>query len=481
MNFLSVRQNLSGAKRSAYKIAAIYIVVSAIWIVFTDELIRFFIKDIETFVEFEILKAFLFVLVTGFILYKLILRDFGKIARLHEERENVFKILQESEKKNRTLLNLIPDAIYRIDSNGNLLDFNIKDEKYKFLLSQDLTGKSIVEVLPDSISDAVMMFVKKAIGSGELQIHEFSLDMDGETRYYEARFLSIQHDEVAVIVRDFTDKQKTEELTHKQQQQLVQADKMANLGIMVSGVAHEINNPNNYILLNGKIVSRMWNDIAPVLEDYYKRKGEFDLAGMPYSRAHKRLGKLIKSIPEGARRIQQIVQTFKDFARQDTGELNQVVHINKVLESSIVILNNLIKKSTDHFNVEYGKNIPAIIGNNQQIEQVIVNLITNSCQALNNKENKIHIYTQYDKGSDKITLEVKDKGIGIPEQNLKFIFDPFFTSKRDSGGTGLGLSIAYKIIKNHGGQLVVESSPEEGTNVKVDLPVMANNYIQGPD
>jgi len=131
--------------------------------------------------------------------------------------------------------------------------------------------------------------------------------------------------------------------------------------------------------------------------------------------------------------------------------------------------------------VEYGKNIPAIIGNNQQIEQVIVNLITNSCQALNNKENKIHIYTQYDKGSDKITLEVKDEGIGIPEQNLKFIFDPFFTSKRDSGGTGLGLSIAYKIIKNHGGQLVVESSPEEGTNVKVDLPVMANNYIQGPD
>jgi len=253
---------------------------------------------------------------------------------------------------------------------------------------------------------------------------------------------------------------------------------MATLGIMVSGVAHEINNPNNYILLNGKIISRMWNDVLPLLKDYYERNGEFNLAGMPYTRAHKKIGKLIEGIPEGAQRIQQIVQTFKDFARQDTGELNQEVDINKVLESSIVILNNLIKKSTDHFKVEYGKNIPLFIGNSQQIEQVIINLITNSCQALPGKKHAINVITFCEKESGKITLKVEDKGIGIPKQDLKFIFDPFFTSKRDSGGTGLGLSIAYKIVQNHGGQLMVKSSQGEGTNIAVELPVAENREAE---
>jgi len=249
---------------------------------------------------------------------------------------------------------------------------------------------------------------------------------------------------------------------------------MATLGIMVSGVAHEINNPNNFILLNGKIVSRMWNDVLPILEDYYKREGEFKLAGMPYTRAYKKIGKLIEGIPEGARRIQQIVQTFKDFARKDTGELNQQVSINNVLKSAVIIINNLIKKSTDSFHISYGNNIPMFIGNSQQIEQVIINLITNSCQALPNKECKINVNTFYRPESQIIILNVQDEGNGIPEQYIKYIFDPFFTSKRDSGGTGLGLSIAYKIVRNQGGLLSVKSTPGEGTTATVELPAAVN-------
>jgi len=471
-------KRIFGIKRPALKIAAIYILIGALWVILTDELIGLITQDIERFVEYEILKASMFILVSGIILYRLILRDFRKIKQLHEERKRVIDNLQESEIKNRTLLNLIPDTIFRIDSKGIFLDSNITDQKNVYFISQDVIGKSIFDILPGKIADAAMMYVNKAIQTNQLQIYEFNMDIEGETRYYEARILSSQRSEVAVIVRDFTDKKKTEELTRMQQQQLVQADKMATLGIMVSGVAHEINNPNNYILLNGKIISRMWNDVMPILEEYHKCYGEFNLAGMPYTRAHKKIGKLIEGIPEGAQRIQQIVQTFKDFARQDTGELDQEVYINKVLDSSIVILNNLIKKSTDHFKVEYGKNIPAFIGNSQQIEQVIINLITNSCQALQGKEYEISVYTFHDKETDKVTLKVKDRGVGIIKQDIKYIFDPFFTSKRDSGGTGLGLSIVYKIIQNHSGQLTVKSSPGEGTTVRVDLPVAVNQQVK---
>jgi len=478
MKFALIRKKISSQIHPALKIVIIYILIAGLWIILTDKLIGLITQDIDRFVEYEILKASLFILVTGIILYKLISRDFKRIEQLNVERKHVIENLKESETKNRTLLNLIPDTIYRIDNKGTFLDSNITHPKNIFLISQDIVGKRIVDILPDKIAEDAMMYVNKAIQTNKLQIHEFNLDIEGEMRYYEARILSNQQNEVAVIVRDFTEKKQTEQLTRIQQQQLVQADKMATLGIMVSGVAHEINNPNNYILLNGKIISRMWNDVLPLLKDYYERNGEFNLAGMPYTRAHKKIGKLIEGIPEGAQRIQQIVQTFKDFARQDTGELNQEVDINKVLESSIVILNNLIKKSTDHFKVEYGKNIPLFIGNSQQIEQVIINLITNSCQALPGKKHAINVITFCEKESGKITLKVEDKGIGIPKQDLKFIFDPFFTSKRDSGGTGLGLSIAYKIVQNHGGQLMVKSSQGEGTNIAVELPVAENREAE---
>lgn len=475
MNFNSILQNILGERRSAIRIAGIYILMGALWVLLTDHFIGLFTQDIESFVQYEIIKAWTFILITGMLLYNLILRDFAKITRLNKEHEHVINSLRESKKKNNTLLSLIPDTVYRINSDGVFLDANVPGRKNVFLLSKNIIGKKIPDVLPEAIAIEAIKHVNKAMQTNKLQIQEFSLQINDQTRYYEARILSNEQKEVAVTVRDFTDKKNSEALTQNQQQQLLQADKMATLGIMVSGVAHEINNPNNYILLNGKIVSRMWQDVLPILEDHYKREGDFDLAGMPYTRAHKKIGKLIEGIPEGAQRIQQIVQTFKDFARQDSGELNQHININEVLDSAIIILNNIIKKSTDYFEKKQGENIQPVLGSSQQIEQVIVNLISNSCQAMSDKKRKIKVSTNYLQEKNKVILIVQDEGSGIPKQDIKHIFDPFFTSKRDTGGTGLGLSIAYKIIQNHAGSLSVKSTPGKGTTVTVELPAVLKN------
>ncbi|RMF56995.1 MAG: sensor histidine kinase, partial [Calditrichaeota bacterium] len=227
---------------------------------------------------------------------------------------------------------------------------------------------------------------------------------------------------------------------------------------------------NNFILLNGKILARAWNDIQSILESHYQKEGDFFFFFFPYSRANQKIVQLIKGISEGAERIQKIVKSLKDFSRQDHGELNQLVDVNAVVESAIVIVQNLIKKRTQNFSVHYGENIPKVMGNFQQLEQVVINLLTNACQAIPEPHRGLKISTDYDSSRKKILIKVIDEGEGITPENMKHIMDPFFTTKRDAGGTGLGLSISYNIARNHGGDLHLHSVPGEGTTALLELP-----------
>ncbi len=269
---------------------------------------------------------------------------------------------------------------------------------------------------------------------------------------------------------DMTDRKKAEEEVRSQQQQLIQADKLATLGILVSGIAHEINNPVNFIMLNAKIGQKVWNDITPILREYYNANGDFSVAGLPYSKAAEKIGQLLSGISEGAARIEKIITGLKNYARKDSGEVDPAVDINAVMESAVVLVQDLIRKSTNHFAADYGKNLPPIRGNFQQLEQVIINLITNACQALPQKERGMALSSSYDSEADAVRITVSDEGEGIPPENMKHIMDPFFTTKRNSGGTGLGLSISYNIVKNHGGSLRLTSEPGKGTTAEITIP-----------
>lgn len=130
----------------------------------------------------------------------------------------------------------------------------------------------------------------------------------------------------------------------------------------------------------------------------------------------------------------------------------------------------MIVKSTVNFFVEYGRDVPLIKGNPQQLEQVFINLIQNACQALENNQQAIHVFTAYDPSVNRVIVGVKDQGFGIPLENLKFIMDPFFTTKRSSGGTWLGLSVSSGIIQGHHGELNVESNLGKGSTFTVLLP-----------
>jgi PAS domain S-box-containing protein len=270
---------------------------------------------------------------------------------------------------------------------------------------------------------------------------------------------------------DATERHRAAERERLQAQQLIQADKLASLGVLVSGVAHEINNPNNFILLNGRICSRVWKDMEPILGEYHRAHGEFLLAGMPFSEAWPRISQLVDGIHEGAQRIKKIVQNLRDFARRDPGDLSREIDPNAVVDSAITLVRHLLEKSTDRFSASPDPGVPRIRGSFQQLEQVTVNLLTNACDALPSRDRAIRVSTRFDRQAERVLIEVADEGIGISAENRTRIFDPFFTTKQDRGGTGLGLSISYTIARNHGGELTLVSEEGRGTVATVSLPL----------
>ncbi|MFC1735284.1 sensor histidine kinase [Candidatus Hydrogenedentota bacterium] len=253
-------------------------------------------------------------------------------------------------------------------------------------------------------------------------------------------------------------------------QQLIQADKMISLGILVSGVAHEINNPNQFIMSHLSILEKAWKDVSPVLERHYEETGDFVMAGMNYSEARKDIPAMFRSVRKGARRIKEIVQELREYARDNPADALELVNVNRVVKSATLLLSDVLNTSTKSFAINSVQQLPKVKGNYRRLEQVIVNLLRNSCEALSSNEEEVAVSTSFDEHSNKVVIEVADKGKGIPPEALPHIMDPFFTMKREQGGTGLGLSIASGIVMEHGGTLSFVSEVDAGTTAKLELP-----------
>lgn len=277
------------------------------------------------------------------------------------------------------------------------------------------------------------------------------------------------------IKNDVTEEKKAKEREKIHQEQLIQADKMVALGTLVSGVAHEINNPNNFIMLNVPILRKTWESVFPILEDHYAANGDFFIGNrLKFSKIRQSLPILLEGIEDGAHRIKRIVEELKDFARHNPEKNFKEVNINDIINAAITLISNTIKKSTNKFELKLNDNIPVVNCNYQQIEQVVINLIQNSCHALKDKNHGITVKTDFDESQNEVIIQVEDEGCGIDKSNLKKITDPFFTTKRDYGGTGLGLSVSNKIIMNHNGTLDFKSEIGIGTTAIIRLPLEQN-------
>ncbi|GAM10880.1 putative sensor protein [Geobacter sp. OR-1] len=276
----------------------------------------------------------------------------------------------------------------------------------------------------------------------------------------------------ADLTREVSERKHAEEELRRNQQQLVQADKLAALGVLVSGVAHEINNPTGLILLDVPILKRAHNDTERILEEHYAGHGDFTLGGLPYSEMREEIPRILDEMQDGAKRIKRIVNDLKDFARRDDLGDKETIDLNTVVRTALRLVEPTVRKATNRLQVDYAEDIPPVRGNNQRIEQVVINLVLNACQALPDSERGIFIATSCNRATTSAILTVRDEGVGITAENLSRLTDPFFTTKRESGGTGLGLSVSDGIIKEHGGRLFFDSTPGSGTTVTLALPVI---------
>lgn len=255
-------------------------------------------------------------------------------------------------------------------------------------------------------------------------------------------------------------------------EEAARSGRLASLGELAAGVAHEINNPNALILLNAPVLKEIWNEALPILEKRYRDQGDFLLGKLNYSRVRNEIPRLYSEVIDAAHRIKVIVEDLKEFVSQEDAESQEELDLNEVVRKAVRLAANVIKNSTSGFQVTYGEGMPATRGVFGRLEQVVLNLLLNACQSLPKTDCCIHVSTRFDDRCGRIVLEIRDEGVGIAPENLPRLTDPFFTTRRQSGGTGLGLSVSARIVKEHGGELDFSSVPGEGTTVTLTLPAL---------
>jgi len=267
------------------------------------------------------------------------------------------------------------------------------------------------------------------------------------------------------------ERQRQTRIAQERQEQLIQADKMASLGILVSGVAHEVNNPNSLIRLNTQLLRDAWSDVDSILAKHHDEAGDFPLGAMTYSELATRIPTLLDDTLNGSDRITRIVDGLKDFARQAPAELSHAVDMNAVCRSAVKLVRTAIDSHTNHFSESYHPSPQPVRGDFQRLEQVVVNLLINACEALPHRDKALRLSTHGNADDGAVTVRVDDEGVGIPADALQHVTDPFFTSKRAEGGTGLGLSICATITKEHGGALRFAPREGGGTRAELTLPL----------
>jgi len=362
--------------------------------------------------------------------------------------------LKKSEEHLRKVFLAAEDAIMTTDVDGMITLWSESSEKMFGYSKEDIVGKPVEALFASGQDPALVEYTRPQSGSegrweGEVSYRsKDGRSFDGwcvTTKLLDESARRVGH---LSIVRDVTERK-------QMQMQLIQADKMASLGELAAGVAHEINNPLSGILSNAEFLQE------EIPTDDQERQDE------------------IQEIIRNSERIKTIVRDLLNFSRQKGSQEVSVFAISDVIESSLNLTGHQIELDHIGINKEINESLPPLRASYNQIEQVLINLLTNARHALNERypdrdENKSMTLRSEEViigGRPFIRLEVTDHGVGIPEEDLDKVCMPFFTTKQPGKGTGLGLSISYNIVQQHGGHMRFESQAGQYTTAIIELPV----------
>ncbi|MFZ5470002.1 MAG: ATP-binding protein [Myxococcota bacterium] len=373
---------------------------------------------------------------------------FNKMVRdLADQRREILR----TETRFRDLIETAPDAI-SIVCQGRLVYCNPAMAKsLGYARPDELVGKDLSEVLSGADPAILARLSNPPPGVGgafSLQELRFRSRSSGEVIFeILAGPTEFESSNAAILfARDVTERKQT-------QARLLLADRLTSVGTLAAGVAHEINNPLCAVMLNLEFLGEQVRDLAQTHP----------------SELTKSFAEVVSQAWQGAERVSHIVHDLKTLSRADE-ETRGPVNVNKVLESTIKMVWNQIKHSAQVIK-SYGV-VPLVDANESRLGQVFLNLLVNAAQAMPEgraRENRIHVVSRVD-DLERVVVEVRDTGAGIPEEVRARIFEPFFTTKPVGVGTGLGLSICHGILKSFGGEISVESEVGKGTTFFVILP-----------
>jgi PAS domain S-box-containing protein len=397
-----------------------------------------------------------------------VLDDSGEISRLVGFAEDITEerlardALRSSEKRLRDLFNQSPDTILTVDPQGLVLFINRSTPE---LPAELAIGRDSEVLVPAGMRESYRSALDRVFRTGEIDHFDFER---ADSTWWELRLVPlIQQDVVVAAMVIVTDVTQNRDL----QDQAARNARLASIGVLAAGVAHEINNPNNAIHFNASVLERAWGDAAPILSEYFRENGDFSLAGLPFSEASGTLPELLSQIGTNSKRIQRIVENLKHLSRKDRSELTSEADVAATLEAAVGILRKQTQEHTDRFELTVAEGLPAVRGSSQQLEQVFINVILNALQALPDRNCGVFVDASAPPGSGGVSIRVRDEGAGITKEHLEALTEPFFSTREDSGGTGLGLSISQSIIDKHGGRIEFESELGRGTTVTITLPV----------
>jgi len=262
------------------------------------------------------------------------------------------------------------------------------------------------------------------------------------------------------------------------EQQVRQRERMASLGLLISGVSHEINNPNNFISFNLPILKEYLEEITPILDAYAAEQPDLEISNMSYDEFRADLFKILENIVHGSRRIDTIVSKLKAFSRiQDSRKLRRV-SINAVLEKVVELADSQIKRMVRKFEMDVPLDLQMVYTDGQAIEQMVLNLLINACQAANKANSWVGLEARINPDPPyALCIEVIDNGCGIDKETLNHIFDPLFTTKGPHEGTGLGLYICHNLAEGLGGRIEVQSELGQGSTFRLMLPDLKENPL----
>ena len=372
------------------------------------------------------------------------------------ERKTMENALRESEARNKALLEAIPDLMFVLSENGDILDYKAVNHNDLYAAPEEFLGKNLLEIMPPDVTDLTMEKMKNLKGTGGIETYEYALQMNG-LEYFESRLVPYGTDKYIAIVRNITERKHAEAERIEMERRLQHVQKLESLGVLAGGIAHDFNNILTAILGHSELALFGLDPFNPARDS-------------------------IREIENASHRAAELCRQMLAYSGKGKFVIENI-NLSTLINEMVSFLKAAVSKKAV-LNMNLKNDITGIKGDATQIRQIVMNLITNASDALEGNHGVITIsdgtidcdketLSKYSFGAELseglyVYLEVSDTGIGMDEETIVHIFEPFFTTKFT--GRGLGMSAVMGIVRGHNGAISIDSEAGKGSTFRIIFP-----------